>query len=71
MKFAKRYATYMRGVGPELPAVGLKRLKKMLNECRRSHDDDGAAAASAGSRSPAADADAAAGRCPGHCSGKN
>ncbi|XP_072147792.1 probable E3 ubiquitin-protein ligase BAH1-like 1 isoform X2 [Setaria viridis] len=55
MKFAKKYATYMKGMEAELPAVGLKRLKKMLKKCR-SHD--GAAAGSP----------AAADRCPGHCS---
>ncbi|CAN6206448.1 unnamed protein product [Urochloa humidicola] len=58
MKFAKKYATYMRGMEAELPAVGLKRLKKMLKKCRSDH---GAAA------SPATTEDAA-GRCPGHCS---
>jgi len=60
MKFTKKYATYMRGMEAELPAVGLKRLKKMLKKCRsdsdhRSHLQDAAA-------SPAA------ARCPGHCS---
>ena len=62
MKFTKKYATYMRGMEAELPAVGLKRLKKMLKKCRsgsdhRSHLQDAAALP-------------AAGRCPGHCSGK-
>ncbi|XP_074565526.1 putative E3 ubiquitin-protein ligase BAH1-like 1 [Curcuma longa] len=35
MKFCKRYEEYMRGREKELPAVGLKKLKKILKRCRR------------------------------------
>ncbi|KAM3371876.1 hypothetical protein ACQJBY_018989 [Aegilops geniculata] len=67
MKFTKRYETYMRGIRTaeqELPAVGLKRLKKMLKKCRSHRSPHHKTGASSPSSSDAG----AAARCPGHCS---
>lgn len=67
MKFTKRYETYMRGIRmaeQELPAVGLKRLKKMLKKCRSHHSSHH----KTGSSSSGAAADDGGARCPGHCS---
>jgi len=62
MKFGKKYEAYMRAMEAELPAVGIKRLKKMLKTCRRSPSSTSAAAA--------ADAASSDRRCTGHCTGK-
>ncbi|CAD6216715.1 unnamed protein product [Miscanthus lutarioriparius] len=59
MKFGKKYEAYMRGMEAELPAVGIKRLKKMLKTCRRSPRPSAAAAAD--------DATSSDRRCTGHC----
>jgi E3 ubiquitin-protein ligase BAH len=58
MKFGKKYEAYMRGLEAELPAVGIKRLKKMLKTCRRSPRPSAADDATSSDR-----------RCTGHCTG--
>jgi hypothetical protein len=60
MKFGKKYEAYMRGMEAELPAVGIKRLKKMLKTCRRSTSPSPSPSAAASSDR----------RCTGHCTGK-
>ncbi|EER99894.1 hypothetical protein BDA96_02G433800 [Sorghum bicolor] len=57
MKFGKKYEAYMRGMEAELPAVGIKRLKKMLKTCRRSTSPSPSPSAAASSDR----------RCTGHC----
>ncbi|KAL6896889.1 hypothetical protein ACP4OV_007461 [Aristida adscensionis] len=55
MKFAKKYEAYMKGMEAGLPSVGLKRLKKMLKQCRselRSQEEGGSSGAGAGERCP-------------------
>jgi len=60
MKFGKKYEAYMRGLEAELPAVGIKRLKKMLKTCRRSPRPSAAAAADDATSSDRR-------RCTGNC----
>lgn len=54
MKFCKRYEEYMRGREKELPAVGLKKLKKILKRCRREFHSR---------------RDGGGGKCPDNCAG--
>ncbi|KAG0495719.1 hypothetical protein HPP92_000383 [Vanilla planifolia] len=64
MKFCKRYEEYMKGRDQELPAVGLKKLKKILKRCSREVKSK---REKQGSADSIGDDLAADGKCPNQC----
>ncbi|XP_010938402.1 probable E3 ubiquitin-protein ligase BAH1-like 1 [Elaeis guineensis] len=64
MKFCKRYEEYMQGRREkELPVVGLKKLKKILKQCRRDFQSQNQHGEEGGGRSPHG-GDTCPDRCP-------